>query len=380
MARTDLEPESDGLPSWLNALKPDDINSAEGDDEDAYDEINYEGQEETYGPLSGLRNLLPAEPDIGHFGKPSQPITNFEFTDSLVNKSKILYQLVTAEEDSIKIKRRKISAPKPIMRILIALFLYIGIFIPTLIDSKSLSFPNPNFPPQEIVDVAQSIINLPDEGTVLVAFEYQPGLSGEIEAATSGMIDYLNLKGSKIVTLYTQPSGQGLVEKFFARLNIPYTNLGYISGGMAALSNFSHYPQSTINPILTNQNQFLSSILGINDFDMVIVLTDSADTGRAWVEQVEPLLIHNETPLIMGISAQAEPLLSPYYINEPKQITGYSSGITGGAFFEQYVGRENIARSYWDSYGAGLSISILILSIGSIYNIFSALIKKKGNK
>jgi hypothetical protein len=372
--KTIEEEKKDELPSWLQALKPDDIIDI---DDEFVDEIISKGQPETYGPLSGLRNLLPAEPDAVQFGSPQIPIINLVISDSQLENAKTLHYLATTEDQSVVMEKRKRTVQNPLIRILIAIVLYVSVFIPTLIDSKSLSFPDPRFPPSEIADAAQEIHDLPENSVVLIAFDYQPGFAGEIEAAASSLIDYMGLKGATIITITTQPTGQGLATRMFGQIDVPFINLGYVSGEMAALNNFTHYPQDTIRPIITTQNLlYLSNIESINNFDLVMVLTDNADLGRAWVEQVQPELALNDTPLIMAMSAQAEPLLSPYYRNEPKQIAGFSSGLIGGAYFEQYIGNENIARVYWDSYGAVLSISILILTASAIYNISMNLINR----
>ena len=108
-----------------------------------------------------------------------------------------------------------------------------------------------------------------------------------------------------------------------------------------------------------------SAVLGVNslqDFALVIVLTDSPETGRAWIEQVQPVL--GSVPLTMITSAQAGPLLQPYY--DSGQIQGMAVGLQGGAMYEQRSGRVNLANRFWGSYQTGLLAGLLLLVIGGI--------------
>jgi hypothetical protein len=81
----------------------------------------------------------------------------------------------------------------------------------------------------------------------------------------------------------------------------------------------------------------LENINALADFTLVVVITDDPDVARSWIEQVEPEL--DDTPLIMVLSAQAKPLVYPYFTSVPKQVNGIVSGVVGGAFYERGIGR-----------------------------------------
>ena len=88
-------------------------------------------------------------------------------------------------------------------------------------------------------------------------------------------------------------------------------NLSYLAGGTSSLLEFANRPRSaapvaldtSVTGQLPWQRPALQGINSLQDFALVIVLTDSAETGRAWVEQVQPML--GSTPLTMVTSAQA---------------------------------------------------------------------------
>ena len=77
-------------------------------------------------------------------------------------------------------------------------------------------------------------------------------------------------------------------------------------------------------------------------------------------------------PLLMVASAQAGPLLQPYVLSG--QITGMISGISDAARYE-FVnnGRPGIARTYWDTFGIGLMISIALIIVGSLWSLFTGI-------
>jgi len=107
-----------------------------------------------------------------------------------------------------------------------------------------------------------------------------------------------------------------------------------------------------------------------------VVLTDHAQSGRVWVEQlqnrkaVDPVLTNQ--PLLMVASAQAGPLLQPYV--DSRQINGMISGLVDAARYELLNNsRPGIARSYWDAFGIGLMMSVALIVIGSLWSLFTGM-------
>jgi hypothetical protein len=99
----------------------------------------------------------------------------------------------------------------------------------------------------------------------------------------------------------------------------------------------------------------------------VIVLTDNADTARIWVEQTGAIL--GQTPLLMAISAQAEPMIRPYY--DSQQIKGLVTGLAGGKAYEQALQLSGLGQLYWDSYSLGLFVAECIIIFGSLWSLIS---------
>ena len=111
----------------------------------------------------------------------------------------------------------------------------------------------------------------------------------------------------------------------------------------------------------------LQGIQDLNNFAAVIILTDNADTGRNWIEQAGPRL--GNTPMLMVISAQAEPMIRPYF--DSGQLKGLISGLPDAKIYEQSNNRRGLAYDYWNSFSFGMLAVELIIVAGVIFGILA---------
>jgi hypothetical protein len=148
-----------------------------------------------------------------------------------------------------------------------------------------------------------------------------------------------------------------------------YLNLGYLPGGSAGVLGFVKRPGEVIPA---------AGIQSLSEYAAVILMTDHAESGRAWVEQLyaqkqqDPLL--TSQPLLVIASAQADPLLQPYVSS--RQINGIVSGLSDAARYEAVKvisASPKTARSYWDAFGIGLAMSIALIVIGSLWSLFTGI-------
>ena len=120
--------------------------------------------------------------------------------------------------------------------------------------------------------------------------------------------------------------------------NDKVVDLGYFPGGAIAVQNlansFSRSVPLTANREVTSTQVLLKNVQGMADFGAIIVITDKAETARVWIEQLQPIL--GDTPLLMVTSAQASPLIQPYY--QSGQVNGMVSGLAGGLIYERIMG------------------------------------------
>ena len=221
-------------------------------------------------------------------------------------------------------------------------------------------------------------------------------------AASAAVFDHLMLRGARFALVSTSPIGPAVGERLIRLVQdlaeektgiahnytpgANYINLGYISGEAAGLHNFSISPKTTVSlayddrpiwEILFNQDANnawqrgpLASINSLSDFDMTLLITDDPGTARTWIEQVGADLRPNS--LVVVASAQAEPLVRPYYETSPKQVAGMVTGLAGGAAYERNIGRESLARVYWDAFGLGSLTALVLILVAGTYNLYLA--------
>jgi hypothetical protein len=214
----------------------------------------------------------------------------------------------------------------------------------------------------------------------LVAFDYDPALSGELEAVAAPLMDQLLTKNVPLAFISTSPTGPALAEHFLLQTplvnmhhyqsGVQYVNLGYLAGGPAGILYFANTPTQAMQFTLAGQSVVwgtgpLQGIQNLSDFSAVIILTDNADTGRNWIEQAGPHL--GGTPMLMIISAQAEPMIRPYF--NSGQIKGLVSGLTDAKIYEQIYIRPGLANRYWDSFSIGMLVAELMIGVGAILGV-----------
>jgi len=159
-----------------------------------------------------------------------------------------------------------------------------------------------------------------------------------------------------------------------------YVNLGYLAGGPAGVLDFAAEPSVAAPFTVDGQNAWLLSplqgIQKLSDFALILILTDDADTGRVWIEQAGPEL--GATPMAMVISAQAEPMIRPYY--DSGQIKGLVTGLAGGHAYEQALQRPGLGGKYWNAFGVAMLVAEIMIVVGAIWNAISALRERRAAK
>ena len=358
------------LPPWLEAMRPVEAMPAGGADEDA--------PVETAGPLAGLRGVLSL---------PESSLTRPEnlgavggrlvVTDQQKRQVEAL-QTLLAEEfvPRAAADGKKAKMPSNVLRWLLGLMLLAAALAPFLIPSLRVP------PPGDILPAAlaahQHVAQVQPGQPVLVGVDYSPGFTGEMESAALPVLDDLLTRGATLVFVSTQSTGPGLAVHLADRTAGAETshifNLGYLPGGMAGLYTFARAPRMVLADTPDGQAMWqtpaLASVHHLDDFAMVVVITEDTATARAWLEQVRPVLSAN-TPLIMIISAQAEPLVQPYYETNPPQVAGIVTGIEGGTTYAAMDGKTSPARmsGQWSSYSYIVLAAVLLMTLAGLYNL-----------
>lgn len=364
------------LPGWLEAIRPVDAVSPTKPVEDV-----SSAEIVTAGPLTGLRGVISAHPSAIRAQKPPTYSIKLKVTDEQQARLQMMEELLADEEKPKPLPAKPAITSRHIIRLIVAIVLLLPILWMIIGSSRRSSTPQPGNVPG-VVDFTQRIQALPANVPVLIAFDYEAGFSGELNITVTNVLIQLMKKNAYIALVATTPSGPALAESTItsASSNIAgsttiypnYADLGYIPGGTLGLMGLATSPKNILPYSLNGSNVWteapLNTISTVKDFSAVIVITNDPDTARIWIEQVGTQLQEAGTPLLFITSAQAEPLMRPYFQATPAQIQGMIAGLAGGVAYARAVGNYQ-QNGTWDAYSAGVTISILIVLIGSISGV-----------
>jgi hypothetical protein len=243
----------------------------------------------------------------------------------------------------------------------------------------------PQMYPIEVASLYNQVSALPENSAVLVAVDFDPALAAEMQMSSSALLGHLMTRNARLTLVSTRPSGPMLADAL-VRSILPgqpqyqsadhILNLGFLPGDAAGLRNFAQAPKAAAPYTFDLQRAWetfpLQGVNLLSDFSAVVVITDNAEVLRSWVEQAQPAL--GQTPLFVVTSAQAGPLMQPYY--DSGQIRGGLSGLSGGAMYSQILGRPGLADAYLNAFQVGTILAVLALVGGGFYHAMAALFSK----
>lgn len=373
--------QSADLPSWLEAMRPVSALSP-SDDNLQSGPVSVEGA----GPLAGLQGVIPAEPDIAYSRKPFKYSVKLQVSEHQQAHAALLENLIQAEGKASVISTKEIYSPRNILRSVLALLL-IGSILVIFIVPGLLQVNAPGLADYPSAWAAYQEIEKVGPGEpVLLAIDYQAGLSAEMDAVAGAVLKHLISRNAKIVMVTTHPLGSMQAERLLNQSSqatgikyLPsqdYSNLGYIPGGHSGLLSFISDPRRTLPFALdgsaTWQQPVFQTITDITGFSSLVIATEDADTARVWIEQLSSY--SSSPPTIMAVSAQVEPVVAPYFQASPSQIQGIIPGLAGAIAYESagyYPG--GILQTYSPFSLAGL-LAVIIILVGSLFAGFSALL------
>jgi hypothetical protein len=379
-ARSNLAPAT--LPAWLEAMRPVETFRSVVEIEPEEDQTV-----EAAGPLAGLRGVLLAEPVMAMPRMPTVGGGRLEVTERQFAQAELLHRLVEEEQREAKARPQARARP-PLLRWLVSVVLFVAAAVPTFAGGPA--FPLPLLQPRELDVLASLVEGAPAGQPVLVVFDYEAGYAGELEAVAGPLIDHLMNRGLPLATLSTRPTGPPLAERLVAQIAArhgavrqeAFLHLGYLSGGPTAVQLFAAAPTQAVfrgylgpgrSPWL---EPMLQRVHALSDFGMVVVLTTGTEIARVWAEQTQPWL--GGRPLVMVLSAGAEPMVRPYYEALQPKVQGILSGLPAAVAYELRLAAPGIAQTRWNGFGLGLTGVEGFLIIGLLYGIVAWVLRGRG--
>jgi hypothetical protein len=373
------------LPSWLQAMRPVGVTAAAASLLGESEPLQIEGA----GPLAGLRGALPAEPDVSQVQKPPVYSVKLQVTDAQQMQAELLRGIVDAEGAPRPVLAERTVRSQRILRLAIAVLLILPLVFVLLTGVPQLNLPAPSL---DVSNVGRLIEGIQPGAPVLLAVDYQPAFSSEMDAIASPVVQHLFDRGAYLTIVSTIPTGPVQAERLLAGVRGPggappqgiasFANLGYIPGGATGLLAFARAPREVFATTLQGERLWdlpaLQPVNALNEFALVVVMTENPDVARYWVEQVQPLL--GATPLVMALSAQADPMIRPYYHSSPQQVQGLVSGLAGGSAYLAQRAQRGAATQLWSPYGVGAFVAVVLMALAGLMNLVAAQVANRKEK
>jgi hypothetical protein len=327
--------------------------------------------------------VLPAVPGVGPSSIPKAYSIKLQASEDQQSGASMLEQMLATEINPKPIATQPIMLSQRFLRWIIAIVLLVvvGGSVFTGIQVNPVPFGVSPETKTFLEDYVQG--GMPATAPVLVIFDYEAALAGELEAAAAPLIDYMILqKAPRLSLISSTPTGPGLAERFMSLENTQasvyyqagqqFVNLGYLPGGAAGVLAFAVNPVTTKTTSINGGNAWetpvLEGVSHLSDFAAIILLTDDVETARIWIEQTETA--RKDARFLVVSSAQSEPMILPYL--QSGQVDAMISGLDGGAPIEHFNGgRPGTARRYWDAYGLGLLAALAMIAFGSLWSLVS---------
>ena len=365
------QPEKANLPAWLQSRRPVEAVTT------LPAPIEKDAEEQGTKPRDILAESITEVSAPAAFVKPSDLGGGLNVSNRQRTNATLLSVLLSNAE-TLEEAEAVPGAPqrRTLFRFLLALaFIVIAVLGSTLLNSYRLY---PALYPEEVVHTFDTINSLPLEKPVLVAGDYEAGFSGEVRLSSQALLEHLMRRGLNIALLSLNPVDSALLPDQVARAaaavpgypsSAKVVDLGYLPGGGVAIQSLGSSFASTV-PLTADLQPVASSALlhgvtNLSDFGAVVVITDKSETARTWIEQVQPLL--GGTPLLLITSAQASPLVQPYY--QSGQVTGLVSGMFGGMIYERVLGSAGGADGSFVSLQLILALMACLALLGGFISL-----------
>ncbi len=367
------------IPGWLLALKP--------------SELREEGAElpspqvrewsEESGLLAGIPGTLPVEMLIAQ----PRAIAITEPLDLTIEDSpsaQLFSEIVgTAPEAAPKelVTPKADLLPKVARWILYAILILVvavPIIIGEPISQRTIE------PTAAVVEMHSAIESLDSLAPVLVAFDYDPASSGEMDPIARALIGHLMDRGVRLVVVSLLPAGPATAQSLLDELaeahpsyahaegyGESYVNLGYLPGQAAAVRllclsvgdalrrDFYGKPLSDL-PVMEGLDS-------AQDFALIVELAAAQDTLRWWIEQAgAPFPVQ----VGAGASASVMPFARPYYETESGQLVGLVGSVPDAVAYEVLASGQSTpagpSAARLDSQSGAQVLLILVILAGNV--------------
>ena len=373
----DRDIQKANLPEWLKALRPIEVVTPK------VTNVKSQKTVESAGPLAGIKGVLSTEKITNSYSTPPSYSIKIDLTDKQRIHSKLLEEIISPEISLIsKTSSKKVGVSR-IASILIPL-IFLGLILLTQFSNFSNTIPSDYIPAETVRfhNIITGYLNQSQEaGKLLVIYEVDSSSYPEINLISAGIFENLFINNHWITTISTNPNGFIVADNILKdtkekvpSFNYPerVINLGYLPGNYLGIQSFLSNPQLTMPIGVDQQNvwetSFLSNVKTINDFDLILLISDNTDNAKFWIEQVN--LFAPEVGFLLISSTQSIPLMQPYV--KSNQVDGMVGGLSGGLAFNSLAKGELNEINRFSTFIRIVAIFFIgLLLSGGLVSIFT---------
>ena len=354
------------IPEWVQALKPVELSGES--------RAEPQGPEVKSGPLRGLRGVVPVASLLLQPHETTTAVAQFTVSKEQQEQAALLRQLAREEPaQTTPVAQTGSQSLSAWLRALLALVLIAAV----ILGLRGANFINKSVTavPEPISGVNTAVTNAAGQ-PVLVAFEYTPGLAGELTPEANTLLTQLEESGSRILVVSQYTSGSPIAAEMGAFYD--GENLGYLPGNAVSLRQLSDCMTPGANcQTLAGQPVSAEASALLEDVALIIVFTGSRESLVNWVEQVGS---QQDVPLIAGVTQGLAPSAEPYYLTG--QLSGVLAGMPGTAVYQQAY-TDKLTKPVNQEFNALIITQILVavfLVIGAIMYGITGITSKKQAK
>lgn len=231
-------------------------------------------------------------------------------------------------------------------RLVLGLLLILGVILAILLGPPgSVDLPSP----AAGMSFAENLDSIDQDDAVLVVLNYQAASRSNIEPLAARTMEILEEKGALLHWVTSNPENLWLDPLQVPDDFIPGGMLGYLALATGSSSRWGEMP---IQQALNGDLDFFGEV------DQVILISDSAEFVRMWLEQISPWQPRIKTSAIT--TPVSGPILLPYY--DSGQLQGFVAGIADASVLN--VEPQNLVNQR--AYQIGMLLMIVILLLGMI--------------
>jgi hypothetical protein len=365
------------LPEWLKAMRPIEVVSPD------ISRLQSQKSIEKSGPLAGLQGALTSQKITKTYSAPPAYSVSIKITEKQRAHIKILEEIISPKIITGSTIKTKQTLVQKFTRVLIPIFLLLIVLSSLFLDHSGQKFPELlSADSVRFFNLTTGYLNRNlTPGNVLVVFETDASAFPELNLITSGFFENLMINNHWITLVSSNPNGVLVADEILknVKLKVPsynfserILNLGFLPGSGLGIHSFLTNPESTLPEGLSNSNIWneppLSEVNSIQDFDIIVLITDNSENAKLWVEQIH--FFKPDVGFLLVSTTQASPLLQPYLSSN--QIDGMISGISGGMSFNLLSKSEsNSLDRHWAIVQIAVITFIVFLLAGGVTSIFS---------